>query len=326
MTDSERTPAVIAPPPFTGAIPHDRPAPDAATPAVPVASTAQTGAAQTGTAQTGATQTGAAQTGAWVIGVDVGGSGIKAAPVDVTTGRLCGQRVRLETPQPATPEAVASTVATVVAQVTAQCPPGALAPSSVGRSDAVVGLTMPAVVRSGVVMTASNIDPSWIGTDAASQFRSAIGAPTVVVNDADAAGLAEVRFGAGADDAGVVLMVTLGTGIGSALFSNGVLVPNTELGHVRLADGSDAERFAASSVRKAESLSMKKYAKRLQEYFELVESLLWPDLILIGGGISKRADELLPHIELRTPLQPATLRNEAGIIGAALLASTKSDD
>lgn len=315
MFDSERAPAVIAPPPFTGAIPHER---DAGSDNHP-SDNHPSATLPPATLPSDKPDHGAANLGSWVIGVDVGGSGIKAAPVDITTGQLAADRVRLETPQPATPEAVASTVAEVVAQVLAECPPGSLA------AGAAVGLTMPAVVRSGVIMTATNIDPSWIGTDAVQQFRTAIGHPTVVTNDADAAGVAEVRFGAGAGVPGVVLMVTLGTGIGTALFSNGVLVPNTELGHVRLNERSDAERSAASSVRKAEGLSMKRYAKRLQEYFEMVESLLWPDLILIGGGISKRADEFLPHIELRTPVQAATLRNEAGIVGAALLATASQD-
>lgn len=307
MFDSDRSPAVIAPPPFTGAIPHpiDPSADDAA------ASLADAPAVTPTTEPVVVTNP-----SSWAIGVDVGGSGIKAAPVDTATGRLTAERVRMDTPHPATPAAVASTVAEVVEQVLSECAPGSLA------TDAAVGLTMPAVVRSGVIMTAANIDPSWIGVNAVEVFSNAIGRPVVVANDADAAGVAEVRFGAGAGVSGVVLMVTLGTGIGSALFSNGVLVPNTELGHLRRNDGTDAERYAASSVRKAEGLSMKKYAKRLQEYFELVESLLWPDLILFGGGISKRADEFLPHIELRTDITPATLRNEAGIIGAALLAST----
>ena len=192
-------------------------------------------------------------------------------------------------------------------------------------ADAPVGLTLPAVVRNGTVSTAANIDPGWIGVDAVDVIGRALRRPVVVVNDADAAGVAEMRVGAGRGDdgpavAGVVLMLTLGTGIGSALFVDGTLVPNTELGHLPL-HGGDAERFAASSVRKAERLSMKSYAQRLQEYLELVERLLWPDLILIGGGISKRADEFLPLIDLRTPILPARLRNQAGIVGAAMLAA-----
>lgn len=248
-----------------------------------------------------------------VIGVDIGGSGIKAAPVDLASGELAAERVRLDTPQPATPGAVAATVTEVVRR--------SLEESS-GRvdSNAPVGLTIPAVVRAAVVLTAANIDPSWVGTHVVDLFAQTLGRPVVVANDADAAGVAEIRYGAGRDVDGVVVMVTLGTGIGSALFVDGTLVPNTELGHLPL-HGDDAERYAASSVRKAEGLSMKKYAKRLQEYLSLLERLLWPDLIIIGGGISRRADEFLPAIDLHTKVVPAHLRNSAGIVGAAVLAS-----
>ncbi|RTL05666.1 MAG: ROK family protein [Acidimicrobiia bacterium] len=254
-----------------------------------------------------------------VIGVDVGGSGIKAASVDPVTGSLTSERVRITTPTPATPDAVVGTIVEVVERVMDGEGAAHL------DADAPVGLTLPAVVRNGTVSTAANIDPGWIGVDAVDVIGRALRRPVVVVNDADAAGVAEMRVGAGRGDdgpavAGVVLMLTLGTGIGSALFVDGTLVPNTELGHLPLR-GGDAERYAASSVRKAEGLSMKRYAERLQEYLELVERLLWPDLILIGGGISKRADEFLPLIELRTPLRPARLRNQAGIVGAALLAA-----
>ncbi len=299
MPDSEHGPTAQEPPPFTGAV---------RTQSAPEVQIVDSGPSRR---QTGAHT---ASIGSCVIGVDVGGSGIKAAPVDVSTGALAADRVRIDTPSPATPDAVAATVAEVVGRVLSQCPP-----ELVG-DDAPVGLTMPGVVRSGVVLTAANIDPSWIGTDAAALYGEALDRPVAVLNDADAAGVAEVRFGAGRDVHGVMVLLTLGTGIGSALFTNGILVPNTELGHLPL-HGDDAERYASSAVRKAEGLSMKKYAKRLQTYLELVERLLWPDLILIGGGISRRSDELLPHIELRTPVQPAQLRNEAGIVGAALLSA-----
>lgn len=252
-----------------------------------------------------------------VIGVDIGGSGVKAAPVDLGSGDLAEERVRIDTPHPATPDAVAATVAEVVRR----------SRSEAGCSldpDAPIGLTIPAVVRGGTVLTAANIDDSWIGIDAVELFHGALGAPVVVVNDADAAGVAEMRYGAGRGVDGVVLLLTLGTGIGSALFVDGVLVPNTELGHLTL-HGDDAERFAASSVRKAEGLSMKKYAKRLHEYLRMVERLLWPDLIVIGGGISRRSDELLPHIDVDTPVVPAALRNSAGIVGAARLARTADE-
>ncbi|HNE76432.1 MAG TPA: ROK family protein [Microthrixaceae bacterium] len=300
MNESELVPMVIQPPPFTGPLPvHglDHGLPE------PTSSAAEASERDLRS----------------VIGVDVGGSGIKAASVDPVTGSLTSERVRITTPTPATPDAVVGTIVEVVERV-------------MGRDGAThlddgapVGLTLPAVVRSGTVSTAANIDPGWIGVDAVDVIGGALHRPVVVVNDADAAGVAEMRVGAGRGDdgravAGVVLMLTLGTGIGSALFVDGTLVPNTELGHLPLR-GGDAERYAASSVRKAEGLSMKRYAERLQEYLELVERLLWPDLILIGGGISKRADEFLPLIELRTPLRPARLRNQAGIVGAALLAA-----
>lgn len=250
-----------------------------------------------------------------VIGVDIGGSGIKAAPVDLTSGALTAERVRLDTPQPATPAAVAATVTEVVRRSESEAG-GQVDPSTP------VGLTIPAVVRSGEVLTAANIDSSWVGTHAVDLFRQALGRPVVVANDADAAGVAEVRYGSGSGVDGVVVMITLGTGIGSALFVDGTLVPNTELGHLPL-HGDDAERYAASSVRKAEGLSMKKYAKRLQEYLSLLERLLWPDLIIIGGGISRRADEFLPAIDLHTMVVPAHLRNSAGIVGAAVLAAPR---
>jgi polyphosphate glucokinase len=244
-----------------------------------------------------------------VIGVDIGGTGIKGAAVDVEQGDLATERIRLLTPSPATPDAVAGVVAEVVDKIGVDGP---------------AGITMPAVIRGGVVETASNIDHAWIGVNAVELFSQATGRPVTVVNDADAAGLAEVRYGAGRDASGVVVMVTLGTGIGSALFVDGVLVPNTELGHLPLHHG-DAEDWAAESVREHEDLSWKKYAHRLQQYFELVEKLLWPQLIIIGGGVSKKADKYLPRIELRTEVVPAQLRNEAGIVGAGVLAPTRGD-
>ena len=242
---------------------------------------------------------------ATAIGVDVGGSGIKGAPVDVVGGAFAADRVRIPTPQPATPAAVAATIAEVLGQVGGSGP---------------TGITMPAVVRNGVVETAANIDPSWIGVDAADLFGTALGRPVAVLNDADAAGLAEMRFGAGKGHAGSVVVVTLGTGIGSAVFAEGTLVPNTELGHLPL-HGGDAEDWAADSVRDREDLSWKHWAQRLEQYFELLESLLWPELIIVGGGVSKKAEKFLPHIDVRTPIVAAQLQNEAGIIGAAVHAA-----
>jgi polyphosphate glucokinase len=239
------------------------------------------------------------------VGVDVGGSGIKGAPVDLGAGRFAAERVRLPTPLPATPDAVAGVVAEVLDRL---------------GVDGGVGITLPAVIRDGVVETAANIDESWIGTPAVELFERATGRRVTVVNDADAAGMAEVRYGAGRARAGVVVMVTLGTGIGSALFVDGNLVPNTELGHLPLHHGEDAEDWAAASIRERDSLSWKQYARRLQQYLELVERLLWPRLIIVGGGVSKKADKFLPRLDLRTEVVPAQLYNDAGIVGAALLA------
>ncbi len=239
-----------------------------------------------------------------VVGVDIGGTGIKAAPVDIATGNLTTERIRLPTPSPATPQAIAVVVGEVLQQI------GVAGP---------VGLAMPAVVRGGTVETASHIDPTWIGVDAVDFFSKVTGQPVAVLNDADAAGIAEVRFGAGRDSAGVVAVITLGTGIGSALFVDGTLVPNSELGHLPLYD-TEAENWAAESVREREGLSWEEYARRLQAYLDVVQRVLWPQLIIIGGGISNIADKFLPLIRLRTPIVPAQLRNHAGIIGAALFA------
>ena len=242
---------------------------------------------------------------ATVIGVDIGGTGIKGAPVDIARGELTAERVRVLTPAPATPARVCQTVAEVVARFDTAGP---------------IGITMPAVVRAGVVETAANIDPAWIGVDAAALFSGALGRDAVVMNDADAAGVAEMKFGAGKGHTGSVVVVTLGTGIGSAVFANGTLVPNTELGHLPL-HGDDAEVWAADSARDRDDLSWKHWALRLQEYFSLLESLLWPELIIVGGGVSKKAEKFLPRIDIRTPLVAAELQNEAGIVGAALRAT-----
>jgi len=239
-----------------------------------------------------------------VVGVDIGGTGIKAAPVDIATGKLAIERIRLPTPSPATPQAIAAVVGRVLQQIDVPGP---------------VGLALPAVVRGGIVETASHIDHAWIGIDAADFFSKVTGRKVAVVNDADAAGIAEVRFGAGRGVTGLIAVITLGTGIGSALFVDGTLVPNSELGHLPLHHGK-AEDWAAESVRQREQVSWKQYARRLQSYFELVQRVLWPQLIIVGGGISNVADEFLPWIELGTPIVPAQLRNHAGIIGAALYA------
>jgi polyphosphate glucokinase len=242
------------------------------------------------------------------LGVDVGGSGIKGAPVDLSTGELTADRLRIDTPHPATPEAVAEVVSEVVDSFRDQL------------GDGPVGVTIPGVVTEGVVRTAANIDPSWIGTDIDTMLTQRLGRPVHVVNDADAAGVAEARFGAARDTRGLVLVTTLGTGIGTALLLDGKLVPNSELGHLEI-DGHDAESRAASSVRENEELSWSQWAARLQRYYGVVEDLLWPSLIVVGGGVSKKADRFLPLLHLRAPIVAATLRNQAGIVGAAVLAA-----
>ncbi|RZS87151.1 polyphosphate glucokinase [Motilibacter rhizosphaerae] len=240
------------------------------------------------------------------LGVDIGGSGIKGAPVDLATGAFLAERVRIPTPQPATPEAVAATVGEVTRSFDWTGP---------------LGCTVPAVVRGGVARSAANIDPSWIGTDVVTLVSGATGAgPVLAVNDADAAGFAEVAYGAAKGRDGVVIVVTLGTGIGTAVISDGRLLPNTELGHLEL-DGHDAERKAADSAREREDLSWKEWGHRLQRYFSHLEMLFSPSLFVVGGGVSKKADKFLPLLELETEIVPAALRNDAGIVGAALLAA-----
>jgi polyphosphate glucokinase len=239
------------------------------------------------------------------LGVDIGGSGIKGAVVDLAVGGLATERYKVLTPRPSTPNAVADVVAEVVGQFEWEGP---------------VGCTFPAVVRSGVALTAANVDSSWIGTNIEAVVGAATGLPVFAVNDADAAGIAESRWGAGKDVKGLVIVVTLGTGIGTALFYNGSLVPNSELGHLEL-DGEDYELKASAGARDREALPWDKWAKRLQRYFSAIEALLWPDLFIVGGGVSRRSEKFLPMITLNTPIVPATLQNEAGIAGAAFLAA-----
>jgi polyphosphate glucokinase len=237
-------------------------------------------------------------------GVDIGGSGIKGALVDVDRGELTTERVKYPTPQPSTPDAVAQVVTRLVREV-----------GWTGH----IGCTFPAVIQHGVARTAANVDRSWIDTDVDAVFTKATGADVTVLNDADAAGLAEARYGAAQGVDGVVIVLTYGTGIGSALLHNGILVPNTELGHLQL-DGHDAEKRAASSVKDIEGLSYKQWSKRVQHYMAHVERLFTPDLFVVGGGVSKAADRWVPLLDLRTPVKPAELLNNAGIVGAALTA------
>jgi polyphosphate glucokinase len=237
------------------------------------------------------------------LGVDIGGTGVKGAPVDTTTGELIAPRHRIPTPQPATPDAVAEVVAEVARQFDWTGP---------------IGAAFPAVVQQGVIGTAANVDRAWIGTDAQALFSHACGGlPVNVLNDADAAGLAEMEFGAGRGRTDTVVMITLGTGIGSAVFIDGRLVPNSELGHIKIR-GKAAELRAAESARERDNLTWKQWAKRLNEYFEHLEALLWPNLIVIGGGVSKKHEKFLPLLHTRAEIVPAQLLNEAGIVGAAL--------
>ena len=238
------------------------------------------------------------------FGIDIGGSGMKAGPVDLDIGDLTTERLRIATPKPATPEAMAAVVGELVEHF--------------GWSGK-VGVAFPAIVRNGVAKSAANIDESWIDVDIDALFTERAGRPVHVVNDADAAGLAEVRYGAGRDRRGKVLMLTFGTGIGSGLFLDGVLVPNSELGHLEL-DGAVAEHRAAASARDREGLSWKEWAKRVNRYLQHVMMLLSPDLIIVGGGVSRRADKWMPYLDVDTELVPAALTNEAGIVGAALVA------
>jgi polyphosphate glucokinase len=237
-----------------------------------------------------------------ILGVDIGGTGIKGAPVNTKTGKLLAERFRIETPSPATPEAVADTVAQIVDQF---------------KWKGSLGVTVPAVVKEGKLMTAANIDDSWLGINAHTLFRKRLKLKTMVLNDADAAGIAEMRFGAGKGHEGLVLMVTLGTGIGTALFYRGLLIPNSELGHLEL-HGRDAEKRASNRVREKKDLSWEKWGEHVDEYLEALEKLLWPDLFIIGGGVSKKASAFFPFIARRAKVVPAKLANEAGIVGAAL--------
>jgi polyphosphate glucokinase len=239
------------------------------------------------------------------FGIDFGGSGIKGAPVDLEHGEFAADRVRIKTPERSTPEAVAEVFAALVDQF----------PDSTGP----VGVTVPGVVRNGVVHSAANIDKSWIGTDADALFTGSIEREVHVVNDADAAGLAEVRYGAARGQGGLVIMTTLGTGIGSAFLYEGALVPNSELGHLEIS-GRVAEKWAANSARENEDLSWQDWADRLTTYYRVLESLFSPELFVVGGGISKKSAEFLPLLGIDTPIVPAALRTHAGIVGAALYA------
>jgi polyphosphate glucokinase len=243
------------------------------------------------------------------FGVDIGGSGIKGCTVDLEIGQLIGERVRIETPQPSLPDPVYGVVAKIV--------------DSFGWTER-IGVTFPGVMKHGVAHTAANVDKTWIGTDVDAGLEQLIPGSVITLNDADAAGIAEMRYGAGREQRGVVLMLTFGTGIGSALFVDGHLVPNTEFGHIQV-DGEDGERRASAAAREREDLDYPTWARRVDRYLDVLEAGVWPDLIIVGGGVSKKAHKWVPLLTTRTPVVPAQLQNDAGIVGAALAANERSE-
>lgn len=243
------------------------------------------------------------------IGIDIGGTGIKGATVDLSTGELLSERVKIPTPTGGSPADIISTVEELVSRLPEH-----------DAASTPIGIAFPAVVRHGRTMSAANVSKEWIGLDAERRFEDALGRDISFLNDADAAGLAEARFGAAKDAPGLTLMTTLGTGLGTAILYDGVLVPNAELGHLEV-DGHDIETVASNAVREREELSWKKWAKRLRTFYRTLENLLSPDLFIVGGGVSKHHEEFLPLIDIETPLVPAVLRNNAGILGAAARAT-----
>jgi polyphosphate glucokinase len=245
-----------------------------------------------------------------ILGIDIGGSGIKGAPINVDSGELLAARFRLPTPHPSKPQLVAETVAQVARNFKWMERPNAMA---------TIGCGFPAAIRNGRAITAANISKKWIGVDVASLFAKTTGCRVCVLNDADAAGLAEMTFGAGRGRQGVVMIVTVGTGLGTALFTNGQLVPNTELGHIEL-EGEDAELNASDAARERKNMSWKKWAQHFNLYLVAIEKLLWPDLIILGGGVSKKFEDFRPYLKVQAEILPAQFLNEAGIVGAALAA------
>ncbi len=237
-----------------------------------------------------------------ILGIDIGGSGIKGAPVDTETGQLLAERIRIKTPKGGEPEPMAEVVKQIAQSFNWSGP---------------IGIGFPAPIKSGVAMMAANVSEKWVGTNADALFTKVTGCDCTMINDADAAGLAEMTFGAGRGQPGTVIMITLGTGIGTAIFHRGHLLPNTEFGHLEV-EGEDAEFRASDAARQREELSWKKYAKRLNKYFTAMEKLFWPDLFIIGGGISKESEKYLPLLTIETPVVTAQMLNQAGIIGAAL--------
>jgi polyphosphate glucokinase len=243
-----------------------------------------------------------------ILGVDIGGSGIKGAIVDTLTGKLITERHRIETPQPATPEAIAGVLAQLVVHFHWNGP---------------IGCGFPAAIQNGVARTASNISKAFLGTHVDNLFSEVTNCPCFNLNDADAAGMAEMQFGEGANQSGVVLMITIGTGLGTALFIDGKLMPNTELGHLYLENGIEAERYASDAIRKLEDLGWKSWGNRFNTYLTLMEKLFWPNLIIIGGGASKKFEKFETLLTVEAPVKPAAFLNQAGIVGAALYAKSK---
>lgn len=243
-----------------------------------------------------------------VLGIDIGGSGIKGAPIDVGSGELMAERKRIPTPGSAAPEPVAEVIAQLAQTFDWHGP---------------IGCTFPAVMKHGVAHTAANVDNSWIGTDAAALIGKATGCPTTVINDADAAGVAEMEFGAGKGNDGVVIMLTFGTGIGTAIFVKRVLLPNTELGHMELC-GQEAEHRASDAIRKRDDLSWEQWAGLANEYLQRLDALFWPDLFIIGGGVSNKPEKFFKYLQTRAEIVVAGCRNEAGMIGAALAAAQEA--
>ena len=239
-----------------------------------------------------------------IMGIDIGGSGIKGAPVDVEKGEFLAERERIETPQPSTPARVAEAVVELIKKFDWRGP---------------IGCTFPAIVQHGVIRTAANVDKTWIGTNGEALFSDSTGCPVRVLNDADAAGVAEMTFGAGRGRKGVVILLTFGMGIGSAIFIDGVLLPNTEFGHVELR-GKDAEHRAAARIKTEKDLSWKAWGGRVDEYLKYMELLFSPDLFIIGGGVSKKFEKFIPYLQTQAEIVPAQLQNDAGIVGAAMAA------
>ena len=244
-----------------------------------------------------------------ILGIDVGGSGIKGAPVDIETGQLAAERLRIKTPKKGEPEPIAEVVKQIAQSFNWSGP---------------IGIGFPAPIKSGVAMMAANVSDKWVGLNADELFSKVTECECTMINDADAAGLAEMTIGAGRGQSGTVIMITLGTGIGTAIFHRGHLLPNTEFGHLEI-KGKDAEFRASAFARERDKLSWKKYAKRLNRYLSTMEKLFWPDLFIVGGGISKDSKKFLPLLTIETPVVPAQLLNDAGIVGAALGAAQKKE-